>query len=57
MSIYDKATEEWFSKRPGQESTVGQCVECGLYYKPSLGHKCKKAGEKTTTVEEAKKNV
>lgn len=54
MSIYDKTTEEWFSKRPGQESTVEQCDQCGLYYKPSLGHKCKvKAGEKIMTVEEA----
>lgn len=41
MSVYDKATEEWFSKRPGQESTVEQCDQCGLFYKPSLGHKCK----------------
>lgn len=54
MSVYDKATEEWFSKRPGQESTVEQCDQCGLYYKPSLGHKCKvKAGEKAMTIEEA----
>lgn len=40
---FDKETREWFASRPYTETTVMQCKECGLWYKPSLGHKCKKA--------------
>jgi hypothetical protein len=39
--IYDKATEKWFREHIGYETTVMQCEECGLWYKPILGHKCK----------------
>ncbi len=44
---YDNATEKWFKKHPMQETTVMQCEACGLYYKPSLGHRCKKKDTKT----------
>ncbi len=40
---YDKATEKWFKEHPLAESTVCQCKVCGLWYKGSLGHSCKKA--------------
>lgn len=43
---YDYATEKWFKKHPMHETTVMQCEACGLYYKPSLGHRCKKKGTK-----------
>lgn len=39
---YDKVTEKWFKKHPLAESTVCQCKVCGLWYKGSLGHVCKK---------------
>ena len=39
---YDKATKEWFLSHPHQETTVTQCEVCKLFYKPILGHKCKK---------------
>lgn len=35
---YSKAIKEFI----GQQTTVCQCEKCGLFYKPSLGHKCKK---------------
>ena len=41
---YDAATSRWFADHPFQETTVACCEKCGLYYKPELGHKCKKAG-------------
>lgn len=37
---YDEATREWFSTRPGAQTTVMCCEKCGLWYKPDLGHKC-----------------
>ncbi len=43
---FDEKTKEWFSCRPGIESTVCECENCGLFYKPSLGHKCKKKNKK-----------
>ena len=36
----DKATDEWFKQHPGARTTVTSCEKCGLWYKPSLGHKC-----------------
>jgi hypothetical protein len=37
----DAATKAWFDKRPSWErTTVAKCEKCGLWYKPSLGHKC-----------------
>ena len=38
---YDKTTNEWFKQRPiWARTTVMPCEKCGLWYKPSLGHKC-----------------
>lgn len=38
---YDKATKAWFNSHICQQTTVCKCEKCGLFYKPSLGHKCK----------------
>ena len=38
---YDKATREWFKNHIDSQTTVACCDKCGLFYKPSLGHKCK----------------
>lgn len=38
---FDRETGRWFKKHPDVASTVVCCKDCGLYYKPSLGHKCK----------------
>ncbi len=38
---FDKVTAEWCETHRGAEFTVMQCGDCGLFYKPSLGHKCK----------------
>lgn len=47
---FDSRTRKWFDSLPLTErlviqTTVTQCDDCGLYYKPSLGHKCKKSGK------------
>lgn len=39
---YDKETSKWFEKHIGCQTTVSQCNQCGLFYKPSLGHKFRK---------------
>ena len=39
---YDNATKKWFDAHPCSETTVAKCESCGLFYKPILGHKCKK---------------
>lgn len=41
---YDKETSKYFNnpKNVGSQTTVCRCEKCGLFYKPSLGHKCKK---------------
>lgn len=39
--VYDKATKAWFNGHICQQTTVCKCEKCGLFYKPSLGHKCK----------------
>ncbi|MCR5835988.1 MAG: hypothetical protein K6G88_05755 [Lachnospiraceae bacterium] len=38
---YDKETQRWFEKNLAQQTTVMKCEKCGLFFKPSLGHKCK----------------
>lgn len=38
---YDEKTRKWFSMHPEQQTTVCKCEKCDLFYKPSLGHKCK----------------
>ena len=39
---YDTDTSKWFTTHPGAQTTVAKCEKCGLYYKPDLGHICKK---------------
>lgn len=41
---FDAETQKWFENHWGAQTTVCQCPRCWLYYKPSLGHKCKKKG-------------
>lgn len=42
VAQFDAETRKWFRKHIGAQSTVEQCEKCGLWYKPILGHKCKK---------------
>jgi hypothetical protein len=47
---FDSETRKWFDGLPlvdrmTTETTVARCDDCGLYYKPSLGHKCRKRGK------------
>lgn len=44
--IFDAETRKWFQNHIGAQTTVMCCEKCGLWYKPILGHKCKKKGEK-----------
>ena len=37
----DKETKKWFEKNPNADTTVWKCGKCGLWFKPTLGHKCK----------------
>ena len=48
---FDDITEQWFKEHPGAETTVMSCDKCGLSYKPSLGHDCKKKVKETPTTE------
>lgn len=41
---FDAETRKWFKSNPFAQTTVMRCECCGLYFKPSLGHKCKKKG-------------
>jgi len=43
---FDCETQAWFDQNPGAATTVEQCKECGLFYKPSLGHECEVKGDK-----------
>ena len=36
---FDPETRKWFKKNWSAQTTVMRCERCGLYYKPSLGHK------------------
>lgn len=47
---FDGPTGKWIIAHPGVETTVAKCEACGLHYKPSLGHACKK--EKLQKMEE-----
>ena len=38
---FDKQTKKWFAKNFSGQATVMKCEKCGLFFKPSLGHKCK----------------
>ena len=39
---YDVMTKKWFKEHVSQQTTVCKCEKCGLFFKPSLSHKCKK---------------
>jgi len=39
---FDKETQKWLEKNLAQQTTVMKCEKCGLLFKPSLGHKCRK---------------
>lgn len=38
----DQETQRWLDKNIAQQTTVMKCEKCGLFFKPSLGHKCRK---------------
>ena len=38
----DRVTEEWLKMHRDVNTTVALCPKCGFYYKPSLGHSCKR---------------
>jgi hypothetical protein len=45
---FDSNTSRWFTKQKDcatKQTTVCQCEKCELFYKPSLGHKCKRGAE------------
>lgn len=46
---FDARTTKWFKRQAYGgitcQTTVCQCEKCKLYYKPSLGHKCKESAE------------
>lgn len=43
---FDSATAKWFAKHGHYvETTLVRCADCELFYKPELGHKCKKSSE------------
>lgn len=42
---FDPTTAKWFGSHPLEETTLARCEDCGLYYKPELGHKCKNKPE------------
>lgn len=44
----DPVTAAWCKEHPLVHTTLVRCEKCGLFYKDSLGHKCKgKPTEKT----------
>ena len=40
----DPRTADWIDRHVGVQTTLAKCEKCGLYYKPTLGHKCKMDG-------------
>jgi hypothetical protein len=42
---FDAETRKWFKSNLFAQTTVMKCECCGLYFKPSLGHRCKKKGD------------
>lgn len=44
--IFDRATNAWLKAHVNIQTTVTRCEQCGLFYKPELGHKCKAEKEK-----------
>lgn len=43
---FDTATKKWLDDHPFAQTTMTRCSDCGLYYKPSLGHTCKEKSKK-----------
>lgn len=39
---FDGDTSRWMLFHRQRGTTVIRCERCGLFYKPSLGHRCKK---------------
>lgn len=39
---YDKTTSKWFKAHHGVQTTVVRCEKYQKFYKPSLGHECRK---------------
>ena len=52
---YDAHTKEWFKKHGDAETTLMRCEQCGLFYKPELGHVCHKAKEEHAKTKELRK--
>lgn len=46
---YDEETKKWLKSHLGDQTTVCMCSTCGLFYKPSLGHKCIRSEEDENT--------
>ena len=46
---FDANTSKWFREQQYRgitaQTTVNLCEKCGLFYKPSLSHKCKGGAE------------
>lgn len=51
---YDTLTLKWFKSHPFAQTTVTECARCKLYYKPILGHKCKKTDKQRRTTNDAR---
>ena len=46
---FDNQTRKWVYGKPyGTETTVVKCEKCKLYYKPMLGHICRKERKNET---------
>lgn len=47
MTLFDEGTKKWIADHSEWlVSRVAQCKECKLFYKPDLGHECRKVKEK-----------
>ena len=55
--MYDKETTEWFRSHIVQQTTLCRCEKCGLYYKSSLGHRCRKWGNRKEYVKPVTKKM
>lgn len=42
---YDPVTGKWFTNHQGREIIFLRCEVCGKFYKPILGHICRKGEE------------
>ena len=44
--MFDETTLKWFREHQNIETTVMRCNICGLFFKPNIGHTCKKERNK-----------